>query len=109
MKRLVIFALLLTIAFTVVPSCYASTAHKTDDREQAQMNGQDRAGLVRAIQLAKHYNYITGAEEKMLYFLIDNGYGYPEMLRDYIKEYKRKGRSMDDFIQDLYSGKLPQK
>jgi hypothetical protein len=101
--------MVMIVTFTLVPGCFAAQ-HPTDDREQApQLSGQERAGLITAIKVARQAGEITVPEEQMLYFLIEKGYGYPQMLRDYIKEYKRKGHSMDEFIQDLYNGKLPKK
>ena len=109
MKKLVTCLILVAIMFTALPSCLHAGQNTTDDREQSQMSGQERAGLITAIKVTRQAGHITVPEEQMLYFLIEKDKGYPTMLRDYMQDYKSKGRTMDEFIADIYSGKLPKK
>jgi len=109
MKKLVTCLMLIAILFTALPSCLHAGQNTTDDREQSQMSGQERAGLITAIKVTRQAGKITGAEENILLALINQDKGYPTMLRDYMQDYKAKGRSMDEFVADIYAGKLPKK
>lgn len=101
------------IALSTLNCAYAQTTpppeNTAPDTEYSGMSGQERAMLLRAIQVAEHSKNITATEGNCLRNLIELGKGYPEMLKNYIYDYKRKGRSMDDFMRDVYNGKLPKK
>ena len=66
--------------------------------QTATLTGQQKAMLKRAIQVAQQGGHIDGKEAASLNKLIDEGYGYITLLKDYIVDFKRNGKSMDDFV-----------
>jgi len=90
----------------VMPSFARAETPKEHSKIELAMSGQERAGLVRAIEQRKNVGQITGEEANGLISLVNLDKGYTGMLKDYMTLYKAKGKSVDDFMGDLYGGKV---
>ena len=91
---------------TALPSLSKAETPKEPQGTELAMSGQERAGLVRAIEQRKNVGQITGEEANGLISLVNLDKGYTGMLKDYMTLYKAKGKSVDDFMGDLYGGKV---
>jgi hypothetical protein len=93
MKKLVILAVIIGVLFSTI--------------SVLAMTGQERAGLVRSIQVSVQAKTISGEEANALNNLIALDKGYPQLLQDYVQKYKKAGKTLDEFYNDVYTDKVP--
>jgi hypothetical protein len=109
MKKVLSVFLAMSILVTFQINCVYSqnSCLQCELEYSGKLTGQQRAALLTNIKVAEQNSNISSAEGNSLRNLINLDYGYPELLNDYIYQYKRRGRSMDEFMSDVYSGKIP--
>lgn len=103
--KVVISILAAIILLSCATNCLVAQQDYNPAAQEQSMKGQDRAMLIRAIQVAVQQNKISQAEAKILYQLVEDGLGYPELLQDYIKNYKRRNKSIEQFNYDIRTKK----
>lgn len=73
------------------------------------LSGEERAHLVTVIKVEHQEGRLNGHEKNILLAIIDQGKAWPEMVDVYQKKYKQMKKSIEEFVNDVNQGKLPQK